>query len=132
MTTRASIFEPEPPQPKGPSTPPDDLSDFSPRPKSPIPQEERQQIREIAEQRGFSSREPSNGTPASVDQLPGENTITRRRPHRTGRSKQLNIKITAAAMQRFYDICDTHELVLGEGFDRALTAWEEKLSKGGI
>ena len=72
-----------------------------------IPKEE---IRKVAEQSGFTSREG-------------------RRIHRTGRSEQLNLKVRHSDKQALYDICDQKGWVLGETFQYALEALQRDLKR---
>ena len=48
----------------------------------------------------------------------------RRERRRTGRNIQLNIKVCAETIERFYAISDRHGWVLGETFERAIAALE--------
>ncbi len=83
-------------------------------------------IKSIAESRGFASREP---TPASLAPAPQPAAPTRaRRVHRTGRNRQLTIKISEEAFSQFYAMADKQGIVLGEAFQQALNAWSEKLN----
>jgi len=50
------------------------------------------------------------------------------RRYRTGRNRQLNLKVTEDVAQRFYALADHHELVLGDAFARAVTALERELA----
>ncbi|MGP0590997.1 stability/partitioning determinant [Nitrospira sp. T9] len=71
-----------------------------------IPKEE---IRKVAEQSGFTSREG-------------------RRIHRTGRSEQLNLKVRHRDKEAFYALCDQKGWVLGETFQYALEALQRELT----
>jgi len=73
-----------------------------------IPKEE---IRKVAEQTGFTSREG-------------------RRVHRTGRSEQLNLKVRNIDKIAFYALCDQQGWVLGETFQYAIEALEREIEAG--
>ena len=101
MTGRAGVFD-------------DDLGDFQPKPASPS-----EQVRGVAEQAGFRSREPLP---------PAEPRPIRR--YRTGRNQQLNLKVRAEDAAAFYAIADAQGWVLGETFAHAITALQQKISDG--
>ena len=46
------------------------------------------------------------------------------RRYRTGRNRQLNLKVTDDVMRRFYALADSQDLILGEAFEQAVTALE--------
>lgn len=97
-----------------------DLTDFAPKAHAkPV---EPQQIERIANELGFPSRQPVVASLA-----PSE--APKRRRYTTGRNQQLNIKVTAQTVERFYRMADQHGVPLGELFDRALQALEEATSK---
>lgn len=93
-----------------------DLSDF--KPKTPARPE---QVRDVAEQAGFRSRE-ATVTP--------ESEAPRREPrrYRTGRNIQLNLKVRREAVDAFYRLADEQGWVLGEAFEHAVTALQQKLT----
>lgn len=98
-----------------------DLSDFeakpAARPRIPVAA-----IREASEQQNFPSRAPTHSpSPPRREQ----------RRHRTGRSHQLNLKVTADAADRFGKLADAQGWVLGEAFEKALAALEEKFPAKG-
>ncbi|MDI7776648.1 stability/partitioning determinant [Asticcacaulis sp. EMRT-3] len=96
-----------------------DLSAFAPRrPENVKPDKEA--LRTVAESRGFSSREPVSAPPAAP-----EPQLQRR--YRTGRNRQLNLKVTDEALRRFYALADAQGLVLGEVFEQAVSALEDAL-----
>ena len=97
-----------------------DLSDF--RPAAPKPE----QVRGVAEQAGFRSREPA--PVAEPSNLPPERREMRR--YRTGRNQQLNLKVRAEDAAMFYAIADEQGWVLGETFARAIAALRRELSQG--
>ena len=80
-------------------------------------------MRRTAESRGFVSREPP--APASAaEPIPQEARLRRRR---TGRDKQLNIKVTDACLTKFYAMADGNGWGLGETFEQALAALDRQL-----
>lgn len=97
----------------------DSLSDFRPK-TGPATAPSKEDIDAIAESAGFPSRQPK----AKDSSRP----ILRRR--RTGRTFQINIKTTQLASDRFYAIVDETEKTMGEIFELALEALEEKLKQG--
>lgn len=114
---------------------PVDVSQFAPKPgpaKDAPPAEE---VRAVSEKANFPSRESgvaikSELTPpakGSVKPLPDQKREQRR--HRTGRNIQLNLKVTKEAYDLFYQITEAEGFVLGEAFERAVMALQEKLSK---
>jgi hypothetical protein len=125
MSERASIFD----------TDDDDLdvTDFKPaaerRPRNP---DAVAAVRRTAESKGFASREaatpspsPAISAPVAVVPIPQEARLRRRR---TGRDKQLNLKVTEASLVRFYALADANGWVLGETFERAVSALEAELN----
>ena len=100
-----------------------DLGDFAPKAQAkPV---EPQQIDQIASDLGFPSRRPNVPAPAGLV----ETTPTRRRRYTTGRNQQLNVKATAATVERFYRLADQQGVPLGELLEQALEALEKALSK---
>jgi len=128
MSGRASIFEDEEEDL--------DVSGFrpaaSPRQRDP---HEVAVVRQAAEAKGFVSREalapPAQPqfppAPLATPPIPQEARLRRRR---TGRDKQLNLKVTEASLSQFYAIADAHGWGLGETFERALAALETELAAG--
>jgi hypothetical protein len=113
---RAGLFE------EGP-----DVSDFKPKPPA-----RAEQVKAIAEQAGFRSRDPLvQDRPAEIGQpeLPATARPMRReqRRYRTGRNQQLNLKVTAQDAEAFYAIADARGWVLGETFARAIAALAREL-----
>ena len=97
-----------------------DLSDFSPAANSTTRSKvQKEVIRQVATERGFSSREP---TPPAPTPEPA-----RQRRYTTGRNRQLNLKVTDDALRRFYAVADKQGWVLGEAFEFAVGALEAKL-----
>ncbi len=93
-----------------------DVSDFKPTPLA-KPKVSKEEIREVSEQTGFPSRKAS---PASAGPR-----MQRRR--RTGRSMQLNLKVTPEVATRFTRIADTKGWVQGELLEKALDALEREM-----
>jgi len=109
MSERASIFDDDL-----------DLTAFDTRPQKPKPDKE--SLRAVAEARGFPSRE---ATPVTAP----EPVLQRR--YRTGRNRQLNLKVTDEALRRFYALADAQGLVLGQVFEQAVEALENQLKSQG-
>lgn len=109
---RAGLFEEDGP----------DLSDF--RPKAPARSE---QVRAVAEEAGFRSRDPLPQPPPEAPPPPAAEREQRR--HRTGRNRQLNLKVRAQDAEAFYAIADAQGWVLGETFARALAALARELER---
>ena len=101
-----------------------DLSSFQPRSIG-NDRPDKDALRTAAEAKGFSSREPS---PAPVPEPALEPQLQRR--YRTGRNRQLNLKVTDDALRRFYALADAQGLVLGEVFEQAVIALEAALERG--
>lgn len=95
-----------------------DLSGFKPKAAA-----KPEQVRDIAEQAGFRSREAAP--------VPAEGGVPRREPrrYRTGRNVQLNLKVRREAVDAFYRLADERGWVLGEAFERAVEALERELGK---
>jgi hypothetical protein len=116
MAERVSIFEED----EGDL----DLSGFSPSAR--VRGGDRAVLREAAASKGFTQRE----VPAAASEpvpIPIESLAPVRR-YRTGRNRQLNLKVTEEVAQRFYALADHHELILGDAFARAVMALERELS----
>jgi len=113
MTTeRASIFDEDL-----------DVSGFAPKPRAKAGTTDKEAIREVAESRGFQSREPE-GQGKAADPAPRQ-----RRRHTTGRNRQLNIKATESTVSRFYALADANGWVLGEAFELAVAALEREAQR---
>lgn len=116
--TRASIFDGDDDF---------DLSEFTPRPKAAKPRADKEALREVAEKKGFVSREPT--APKAVKAAtpppapPAPEPMPQRR-YRTGRNRQLNLKVSDDVMRRFYALADSQDLILGEAFEQAVLALE--------
>ncbi len=100
-----------------------DLSEFHPTAKAADrPKISKEGIRRSATERGFTSREPSIDPPIPAP--------ARQRRYTTGRNRQLNLKVTEAALQRFYALADREGWVLGEAFEKAVNALAAQISGG--
>lgn len=97
-----------------------DVSAFTP--KKPVKSAEPppEAVRTVSEGMNFQSREP--GPPAKTAKK------AQQRRRRTGRNKQLNLKVTAKVSESFYEIADRQGWVLGETFERAIAALERELA----
>jgi hypothetical protein len=105
-----------------------DLSDFEPKPASSSTAAVRPAaLEQVAEDNGFPSRQPKPSTTAAQE------TPHRRagRRYTTGRNQQINIKATAAVIERLYQIADTRHLPLGQVLEMALEALERQGGAGG-
>ncbi len=106
-----------------------DLSEFTPRPKTAKPRADKDALREVAEKKGFVSREPAVREQApkvartAPPPAPAPEPIPQRR-YRTGRNRQLNLKVTDDVLRRFYALADSQDLILGEAFEQAVAALE--------
>lgn len=111
---RAGLFEEEP-----------DLSDFRPKPPA-----RPEQVRAVAEEAGFRSREPlPPGPPAQAPVIPAPPARREQRRYRTGRNQQLNLKVRAEDAEAFYALADAQGWVLGEAFARAVAALTRELDQ---
>jgi len=97
----------------------DDLGLGEFKPKAPAQPE---QVRGVAEQAGFRSRDPQ-----STDSPPAVSERREPRRYRTGRNVQLNLKVRQEAVDAFYRLADERGWVLGETFERAVSALEREL-----
>src|SRR3954452_13134297 len=100
------------------------LERFKPKP---TPAENRPaplDLRHIADRTKFVSRESREVKPPPVPLL-------RRGLHRTGRTATLTLKTTPEHSNRFYAIAQAQGWLIGETFERALQALEEKLAGQG-
>ena len=108
-----------------------DVSSFAPKPADAAPAINRDALRATAESRGFSSREPVReatiATPSAPAPLATVPSRAQRR-HRTGRNRQLNLKLTDDAVERFYDMAEREGVVLGQALERLLDSWDREKS----
>jgi hypothetical protein len=135
MTERASIFS-------------DDEDDLdvggfkpaaAPRPRDP---QAVAAVRQTAESKGFVSREavskpvekaapaarpPAAPASSAAETMPQDSRLRRRR---TGRDKQLNVKVSEDCLNQFYQIADANRWGLGETLERALAALDAELKAG--
>ena len=98
-----------------------DLSEFKPKPPA-----RAEEVREVAQKVGFSSRDPA---PPPAAPIP-EPVRREQRRYRTGRNVQLNLKVRQEDMDAFYQLADQEGIVLGEAFARAVAAWKQSLTEG--
>lgn len=90
-----------------------DVEGFEPTSSAPpVDSQSLKSIGDIANNAGFPSRQ----TPRQ-----------KRRVYRTGRTEQLNTKVTPDVRARFEAIADRQSWVMGETLENALIALEEKL-----
>ena len=72
------------------------------------------------------------GLPCSaVRDVPAAPEPVLQRRYRTARNRQLNLKVTDEALRRFYAVADAQGLVLGQVFEQAVEALEDKLKAEG-
>lgn len=115
---RAGLFEEDGP----------DLSDFRPKPPA-----RPEQVKAVAEEAGFRSRDPvipdraAKAPPAPEAVAPFSPPRQEQRRYRTGRNQQLNLKVRAQDAEAFYAIADAQGWVLGEAFARAIAALSREL-----
>lgn len=102
------------------------LDDFKPTPRAAQqPKPPVEAIRAVSEAEGFPSRESAPREKAK----PALAKVEQRR-YRTGRNKQLSLKVTEETAQRFTRLADEQRLVLGELLERALDAYEAAHKRG--
>lgn len=95
------------------------LDEFQAKPvPKPVAKEE---IERLAEATGFSSRQPAIRASEAAAQRQSEPRKKGRR-YTTGRNQQINIKATAATIDRLYQIADARHLPLGEILELAIAA----------
>jgi hypothetical protein len=103
-----------------------DLSDFEPKPPSSTAAVLPAALERVAEDNGFPSRQAKR-SPKAAQEIP------HRRPGRrytTGRNQQINIKATAAVIERLYQIADSRHVPLGQVLEMALEALERQEGEG--
>ena len=110
-----------------------DISDFAPKPPA-----RPEQVRGVAEDAGFRSREPGAvAPPAAVPapaahETPAPAARREQRRYRTGRNVQLNLKVRQEDLDAFYRLADDRGQVLGEVFADAVAALQrERQGRGG-
>lgn len=105
-----------------------DLSGFKPKPAA-----KPEQVRDVAEQAGFRSREAAPPSAAPGPTMPGpaapERVMREPRRYRTGRNVQLNLKVRRETVDAFYQIADAQGWVLGEAFERAVAALRKEIDE---
>lgn len=94
-----------------------DLTGFVPKKAPPAAPPEA--VKKVAEAASFTSREPAASPPRK----------RRARVYRTGRSLQLNAKVTEKTLDDVYNISDEQGWVLGETIERAMDALKRELEK---
>ena len=89
----------------------------------------REEIRRVAQETGFKSREaaPMPVTPPAQEAV--LKPVREGRIYRTGRSEQLNLKVRGEDKTGFYGICDRNHWVQGYTFQRAIEALERELKE---
>jgi hypothetical protein len=85
-----------------------------------------QDLRGIAERTKFVSREAKDAKAPSPS-VP----LLRRGAHRTGRTVTITLKTTPQHSNRFYAVAEAQGWLIGETFELALQALEEKLAGQG-
>ena len=98
-----------------------DIGGFAPKPPA-----RAAQVKAVAEEAGFRSREPAAARPPPPAAPVTEERREQRR-HRTGRNQQLNLKVRPQDAAAFYAIADAEGWVLGDVFARAIAALEREL-----
>jgi hypothetical protein len=93
-----------------------DVGGFKPRPAA---RPDAAEVRRVAEQAGFTAREPDAAPPRREQ-----------RRHRTGRDRQLNIKCSADYQRRFGELADRMLISQAEAFERAVDKLEEWVNGG--
>lgn len=94
-----------------------DVSGFAPKPAA-----RPEQVRELAEGAGFSSREPAPPLPQRPVRAAERPVRREQRRYRTGRNVQLNLKVRQEDLDAFYQLADDSGQVLGEVFADAVAA----------
>jgi hypothetical protein len=97
----------------------DNLDDF--QPTSPSKPVETAVIEKLSQENRFPSRQPP---------LANEPTRKRGRRYITGRDRQINIKATAATIDKLYRLADRKYVPLGELLAQALDALERSDAAG--
>ncbi len=113
MSVRAGLFE---------ETEDFDISGFTPKTNVRSMEPASESVRTVSEGANFHSREPvatSAAKPVDVKQ----------RRRRTGRNRQLNLKVDTATFESFYEITDRHGWVLGETLQKAVAALRRELGE---
>lgn len=81
-------------------------------------------VRAVSEASSFRSREPAARPAQPLQEAPKREP----RRYRTGRNVQLNIKVRAETLESFYALADRQGWILGETFERAITALSKELA----
>lgn len=83
------------------------------------------------EPRAAPEKAPDRPSRTQIDQLARDTGfVSRERPRlgrrlKTGRNRQLNLKVRDEDLERLYRIADREQITLGEVFERALDALEK-------
>ncbi len=91
-----------------------DISGFSPKSDTDHSAPPPEQVKAVAEEANFRSRE-ATPRPKAEPKRP-------RRQHRTGRNIQFNVKASQETLDAFYTVSDRQGWVLGETLEHALAA----------
>jgi hypothetical protein len=98
-----------------------DLSDFTPQKPQPVPN--REEVKAVAEQGDFVSREPKK-----------KSAKREQRRYRTGRTVQIPCRVTPAVMEDIHALTDAAPegmRVMGLTIERAVLALKRELAAGG-
>lgn len=90
------------------------LPTFTPKAKT-VQSVAKEQIDKIAAANGFPSRSAGRTPPRRAG-----------RRYKTGRNQQINIKATAQAIARLYQMADARQIPLGELLEKALDALDRE------
>ena len=96
-----------------------DLTGFTPQPKSRKPKPPMAKVKAVTEAARFPSREAA---PPAVEPLKH-----RPRYHKTGRTAQLNCRVTPASFEKVYEIADRQGWKIGQTVELAIEALEQAL-----
>ncbi len=99
------------------------LDRFKPKPPEAAGRPGPEDLRGIAERTKFISREGQ--TTQQLAKVP----LLRRGHHRTGRNATVTLKTTPDTSNRFYALAQAHGWLIGEAFERAVTALEREIAE---
>ncbi len=83
-----------------------------------------EEVRKVAEQAGWKSRE---GKSSKAKKKPAR----QRRVYRTGRNEQFNNRVRPSVIDRFHQIAEQKNWVMGETLEHALAALQRELQETG-